>query len=265
MSLTVFVILWDSIKLLHYKREYGRGRQSIVQSRDIGLNNFSVDCKKTINGLFIGIFALLLTIISIILYFIYMEKEAKIAIIISEITQVSLLVPSLFVIIAIFITLKKSGYKYRNQQKMCYNSLLTIVGLAGVYLYGLYSIIALITLKEKTYVNIISLFIQIFSIIESTLQSGLIINGLKMHSEDILNLKNKPGRSLITLLILLNLCMWLSENMRFKNYDMNIIQMDYYGIVFWSTVNRILSPLSIFFRFHASICLSDIWKILYME
>ena len=168
MSLTVFVILWDSIKLLHYKREYGRGRQSIVQSRDIGLNNFSVDCKKAINGLFFGIFALLLTIISIILYFIYMEKEAKIAIIISEITQVSLLVPSLFVIIAIFITLKKSGYKYRNQQKMCYNSLLTIVGLAGVYLYGLYSTIALITLKEKTYVNIISLFIQIFSIIESS-------------------------------------------------------------------------------------------------
>jgi hypothetical protein len=274
LSFTVFFILWNSIEVMHFKKDQKK-RGSILSHRtifsptsdsnhgDFDLNKFSVDCSKATTGLFIGIFSLLLTIISLITYFIYKDKDRDTSIFLSEITELVLLFSSLIISISIFITLNRNGFKYKVIQKFCYNSLLTVVGLAGVYLYGFYSIIALVSLEKKTNVHKVSIFIQIFSIIESTVQSGLIINGLKMFTEDRLNLKNKPGRSLITLLILLDVSLWLSETMSVKKYDMNGAQLDYYDIVFWSIVNSISSPLAIFFRFHASVCLSDIWKTLY--
>jgi hypothetical protein len=84
-----------------------------------------------------------------------------------------------------------------------------------------------------------------------------------MHTKDKEIKQSKPGRSLITVLILVNVSLWLSETFSVKKYDMNTIQLEYYDIIFWSIVSSITSPLGIFFRFHASVCLSDIWKDLY--
>lgn len=280
MSFTVFFILWNSIELLHFTKRHsaGRRRSSLISHRtmfssmsmshlhhagDFDPNKFSIDCSKSTTGLFVGIFSLLLTIISLITYFIYKAKQPDSSIILSEITELFLLIFSLMIIVLIYWKLKKHGFKHRVMENLCYNSLLTIVGLAGVYLYGIFSIIALLSKEEKTNVHKISILIQIFSIIESTLQSALIINGFHMYTENKLNLQNKPARSLITLLILLDVCLWLSETISVKKYDMSGAQLEYYDVIFWSIVSSLSSPLAIFFRFHASVCLSDIWKTLY--
>ncbi len=210
-----------------------------------------------------GIFSLLLTIMSLITYFIYKDHDPIAAIKLSELTELCLLIFSMFIVVCIFVKLKDKNFSHELDSDLCYNSVLTIIGLAGVYLYGFYSLIAILNNETSSNIENLSFLIQLFSIIESTMQSVLIINGLKMYTKDKNTMKSKPGRSLITLLLLLDVCLWLSETMSVKKYEMNWAQLVYYDIIFWSIVTSISSPLAIFFRFHASVCLSDIWKTLY--
>jgi len=134
----------------------------------------------------------------------------------------------------------------------------------GIYLYGFYSIIAILNdHKKRDSIHSLFLTTHILSIIEGTLQTALIINGLKMYTSNDLNKIHKPARSLIIILIMVDVSLWIVDTLCVKKYDMNLFQLGYYDIVFWSIVNSISSPLAIFFRFHASVCLSDIWKSLY--
>jgi len=196
-------------------------------------------------------------------YFIYKDHDPIIAIKLSEFTELCLLISSIFIVTLLFVKLKDKNFSHDLESGLCYHSVLTIMGLAGVYLYGFYSVIAILNNETTSNIETLSFLIQFFSIIESTMQSVLIIKGLKMFTKDKNTIKAKPGRSLITLLILLDVCLWLSETISVKKYEMNEAQLLYYDIIFWSIVTSISSPLAIFFRFHASVCLSDIWKTLY--
>lgn len=227
------------------------------------VNKFTIDCGKSTTGLFFGIFVLLLTIISLITYFIYKNSNSITAIKISEITELFLIIISTITVVTLYIKFKLHDFNYKPGFSMDYNETLIIVGLAGIYLFGFYSIIAIINEGLESEIEVVALILQIVSIFESTLQSILIIDCMKMYTKDKDIKKFKPGRSLLTLLILVDVSLWLSETFSVKKYEMNTIQLDYYDIVFWSIVSSISSPLGIFFRFHASVCLSDVWKTLY--
>jgi hypothetical protein len=227
------------------------------------VNQFIIDCGKSTTGLFFGIFILLLTIISLITYFIYKNTNELVAVQISECTELILVSLSLGISILIYIKLKRVNFSQRLTFEMDYNETLVVVGLAGIFLFGFYSIIAILENGLHTSVEILSFSIQLMSIVEATFQSVLIIDGLKMFTKSRAVKKHKPARSMITMLILIDMSLWLSETFSVKKYDMNTIQLDYYDIVFWSIVSSISSPLAIFFRFHASVCLSDMWKTLY--
>jgi len=150
---------------------------------------------------------------------------------------------------------------------MSLDALLIVFGLGGIYLYSFYSIIAIADSSEpdqpRDIQTKIFLAVHFLTIIESTMQSVFIIQTLKMYTLDKPVMKKKPGRSLITLLILVNISIWLLETLSVKKYGMSTVQLEYYDIVFWSIASSISTPLAIFYRFHASVCLSDIWKTLY--
>ena len=132
-------------------------------------------------------------------------------------------------------------------------------------MFSLYSIIAIAEHQEESEIDSIFLPSHILLIVESTIQSGFLINAMKMYSPDKQMRKTKPGRSLITMLVFLNLCLWGLDTFNAKKYDMSHTQLDYYNVVFWSMVSSISTPLSIFFRFHSSVCFSEIWSSLYEE
>ena len=185
------------------------------------------------------------------------------AIQLSEMTELILILLSFVITIAVYYKFKTIDFGQKLSFDIGYNETLVILGLAGIYLFSFFSLIAIFDKGVNNTVTALSLCIQLTSIVEGTLQSVLIIDGLKMYTKTKEVMKTKPARSLITLLILINVSLWLSETFSVKKYEMNMIQLDYYDIVFWSIVSSISSPLAIFYRFHASVCLSDIWKTLY--
>jgi hypothetical protein len=202
------------------------------------VHSYTVDCGKSTTGLFVGIFVLLFTIISLITYFIYRDKNAQFSVQIIEICDIVLITLSFLVCIAIFLKFKFNKFSYKVNEFQ-YNETLLMVGIAGIYLFGFYTIIAISHNGIESPIESFSLSLQIISIIESTVQSILIIEGLKLYSKDKNMKKTKPGRSLLTLLIIIDVSLWLSETFTLKKYHMNKIQIDYYDIVFWSIVSTV--------------------------
>ena len=194
--------------------------------------------------------------------FIYKSDNPILAWYISETTELVLVILSFVIVIATFIKLKRHDFNYNHDSKMDYNQVLLIVGLGAIYLFEFYSIIAVLD-NDVERIEYLLISVQLMTIIESTLQSVFIIHSLNIFTNEKHFKKTKPGRSLITALILINVSLWLSETFSVKKYDMNKIELNYYNITFWSIVSSIAAPLGIFFRFHASVCLTDIWKDLY--
>ena len=242
-------------------RKQENRRMSVAER--LHVNHFVVDCNKSATGLFFGLFFLLLTIISLIVYFIYKHENELLAAQISETTELILIVISMGVTIAAFLKLRNFGYLQNIEINMSYNQTLLIVALIGIYLFSIFSIIAIFAKGINTFTDTLSLIIHILSIIEGTIQCAFLLDGLRRCAVDLKTKKEKPARSLITLLLMTNLCLWLSETFSVKKYDMNTTQLDYYNVIFWSIATSIATPLAIFFRFHSSVCLSDVWKTLY--
>ena len=90
----------------------------------------------------------------------------------------------------------------------------------------------------------------------------MIIDGLRRCSDTRENQDEKPGRQMITFLIIANLCMYLWETMESKNSGYSA-RKKYYGDAFWTVVGHSTQPLCIFYRFHAAVAMVDIWSSAY--
>lgn len=62
-----------------------------------------------------------------------------------------------------------------------------------------------------------------------------------------------------------NLAIWMHDSLSAKKIKLNPIQNEYYHIQTWSIIQAFTSPLSIFYRFHSSVCLADIWQEVYSD
>ena len=91
----------------------------------------------------------------------------------------------------------------------------------------------------------------------------MIIDGLRRCSESKQNQTLKPGRNIITFLICTNLILWLWETIEAKTPGYNKARKYYYGKIFWTILGHLLLPLTIFYRFHSSVALADIWASAY--
>ena len=95
---------------------------------------------------------------------------------------------------------------------------------------------------------------------------------------------SKPGRQVVTFLLICNITMWViytfevqkvkdspvqvkktlifssNYNFFFYKYRIKYFQLRFYGFYAWSMIQRVCLPLCIFFRFHSSVILVEIWK-----
>jgi hypothetical protein len=62
-----------------------------------------------------------------------------------------------------------------------------------------------------------------------------------------------------------SLAIWLHDSLSAKKVRLNPIQVKYYNRGTWAIIQAFTSPLSIFYRFHSSVCLADIWQEVFTE
>jgi len=90
----------------------------------------------------------------------------------------------------------------------------------------------------------------------------LTVSGLRRYPLSQLHLSAMPGRGLITFLIVANVTVWICRTALVKAISLQTM-IDYYTTLPWLLVANINLPLLLFYRFHSSFCLADIWHSAY--
>ena len=57
----------------------------------------------------------------------------------------------------------------------------------------------------------------------------------------------------------------MHDSLSAKRVRLNPSQVAYYNVETWAIIQAFTSPLSIFYRFHSSVCLADIWQEVYHD
>lgn len=245
-------------KVGHMLREGRRYRTSRSAEGEGPLSG----CHKSHRGLFIGLLVFIASLVSLALFFVFSSKfqNSDHASYVYQTTEIGLL---LFTTSACFIALlqfRKLDFHHLSEGGAFDDNLL-LIGFAGVMGYSLFLLLP----SLKTYAESGKLAALLFSIkaalemVQAFVQVLFIIEASRRRACDVEQFMSKPGRSMVTFLIVINLAMWVINTFEVKRAESHPMYMKYYSRLSWSIISRIFMPLIIFFRFHSTVCLSDIW------
>ncbi|XP_075733957.1 proton channel OtopLc [Rhipicephalus microplus] len=109
----------------------------------------------------------------------------------------------------------------------------------------------------------VRLALQLFSVIQVVTQTPLIIDALRRCSNSPTLRYKKPGREIVSFLIVVNITMWIVYTFESKAVGKLFTGTGYFGLQSWVFVEHTTVPLMLFYRFHSSVCLADVWKSAY--
>lgn len=264
----VLFVMWKNIADEHEHYKFQKKRRRIsnganlnhMDLRDRPAHHYSVDCTHANTGLFTGIFVMVLTIISLIVFFVLIASRDPMlqasAITLASMTELSLyIVTSIAVIIGMY---QVRGLWYDTTRKMELDNLLLIVAQTGVFIYAAFSIIGSFFQLQD---HLLAFLASLATLVQTTLQTVFILDASSRFAYCAEQVRRKPGREVVTFLLVCNLAMWAINTLGTNRADSHPIQVKFYGGDWaWPIITHISMPLAIFYRFHSTVCLCEIWK-----
>ncbi|KAK9297913.1 hypothetical protein QLX08_008569 [Tetragonisca angustula] len=217
--------------------------------------HLSIDCSSSHRGLFGGILIIAATILSLIMFF--MLKEAKMKIAIIQVTALDATILALGMIASIAGTLKLQALQQKIIKPSDLDTTLLAAAQAGVYLYCLFGVVGDTLTMGPTWV--LSLITDLLALMQSTSQTLLI----KIAWGRRCSRNDKPGKELITFLIVVNIALWTVNTLEKSRAGVRPDHLRFFGVWAWTIITHVSMPLAIFYRFHSAICLFEIWKTCY--
>ncbi|XP_003741228.1 proton channel OtopLc-like [Galendromus occidentalis] len=104
--------------------------------------------------------------------------------------------------------------------------------------------------------------VLLLQLLQVLLQTPMLIDGLRRSTFSPKQRYKKPGRELVTFLIIINLAMWVVFTFELKKADTLVAAPKFFGER-WLYIGHTTVPLMLFYRFHSAVCFADIWKSAY--
>lgn len=95
------------------------------------------------------------------------------------------------------------------------------------------------------------------------LQVILVMSGMRRYPSKASHVTDMPGRGLLTFLVVGNVAVWVFRTVQAKELSLQKTQSVFYGDLAWLLLMNVNLPLLLFYRFHSSVCLADVWAIAY--
>ncbi|KAL3266395.1 hypothetical protein HHI36_010572 [Cryptolaemus montrouzieri] len=238
-------------------------------------NHLTVDCSSAHKGLFAGIMVIVLTIISLIMFFVLTRepgksedsKRSRQIMAQFEVNAVELILYVITSLATIVAMVQMRSLKYERKVGVegptgigLDNSLL-VVAQTGVFIYSMFSIIGdSFTMKDNLSVSLLA---EVFSFIQTSLQTIFVLDCWWRRCVNYEQTLKKPGRELVTFLIIANMALWTINSLEKNKAEFSPDQLLFFGDWAWTIITHISMPLAIFYRFHSTICLFEIWKNAY--
>ncbi|CAL7936894.1 unnamed protein product [Xylocopa violacea] len=222
-----------------------------------------VDCVGASKGLFFGLLLLVGSLICLILFFVLIQHPdfGLVAIYLADVSHCVLMVLSIVAIIVGFVRVQSLKFKAEEQSDL--NDILLRVSGFGLFVYAVFSVIAGSLAAFTHEPNLLVMLTGLLSVAQVILQMLFIadVSRRRVHLPE--HDRSKPGRQVVTFLLICNLTMWVIYTFESQKVMANPVQLDFYGFLAWAIVQRVTLPLCIFHRFHSAVTFAEIWKTSY--
>ncbi|XP_043469496.1 proton channel OtopLc-like isoform X1 [Leptopilina heterotoma] len=158
---------------------------------------------------------------------------------------------------AIGAALKLQNLEHKNTKPPRLDATLLAAAQAGVYLHSFFGAVGGILTRGPIWGLLLGL--DFLALLQSTMQTLLIKIAWRRRSMT----KEKPGKELITFLIVVNVALWTVNTFEKSRAGVRPDHLRFFGVWAWTIIIHVSMPLAIFYRFHSAICLFEVWKSCY--
>ncbi|KAL4231018.1 hypothetical protein ACF0H5_011390 [Mactra antiquata] len=219
-----------------------------------------VDCSSSSRGLFLGIIIFVAAVIVLITFFVLVRTEEFMhtAVKLDHLGDVAIFVLTIAAVILAFH--RMHGLRHTNKDGgPGFEDVLVPLSLLGVYMMCISNIIAGILTDADHYGHLIILS-NCLRCIQGSIQTLFLLNTMRKRVWKREQEETKTGREFVTFLLICNIALWGMNIFEVQRSQANPVQEKFYGIIAWNIITHISVPFSIFFRFHSTVCLANIWK-----
>ncbi|KAB7507329.1 Otopetrin-3 [Armadillidium nasatum] len=254
----IWILLWENIGRMDRHTHLPSVEMTYEDDNTKGISSnliIYVDCHSSNRGLFAGLLMTVATIISIILFFIFTANDAtkQHGLQVNGFSELIIHVIMIAVAILAFLAIKNLDLIKHGISNV--DDLLLYICLPCIFLYAVFSMVPAFTYGKPLFVAV-----SIVQVVQAVIQTALIADGLRRCANSSNLAAKKPGRELITFLVVANVALWLLETFEIKSEEGNYYKYKFYGKETWTLLSHMTLPLALFYRFHSSVCLVDIWK-----
>ncbi|KAK2714063.1 hypothetical protein QYM36_008602 [Artemia franciscana] len=260
-SLICFAIMYEMWRTVHERhtniqqsRYYSEDENSRTNRAS---HQYSVDCAKSHRGLFLGILVLVLSIIILIIFFVLVDRKEykEVAIDSIYVAELSLYVITLTAVMGGVYQVRKLNYT--GNRRMDLDNSLLLIALFGVLAYNFFSIVACFFGDENSMIMLVT---SIIAVLQASSQGLFILDASYRAAIEPEHQAKKPGREVITFLIVANFTLWAMITQEKSRSDVHPVQLEFFGLWPWTIITNVFRPLAIFYRFHSTVCLFEVWK-----
>ncbi|KAJ8984452.1 hypothetical protein NQ317_012516 [Molorchus minor] len=198
-----------------------------------------VDCQSSNRGLFMGFTILVLTIVSTILFFIAIYnndgKQGELGITVNIVT--SLIILALMLIACIFGYIQIIKLDLNTAHHNLLDDVLLFICLPAYFLNGIFSIIPAVIYKNV--LGSINICLEVFQVL---IQTCFLLDGVRRSSNTKELRKKKPGREMVTFLVICNVALWIMQTFEVKSHGMQDNRYDFYGKELWTILGHMCLP-----------------------
>ncbi|CAN8032390.1 unnamed protein product, partial [Ixodes persulcatus] len=260
----VWFIVWQNVGTEpgnHFARRDSLPAGAEPQQLDVNYHSnlvVSADCHAANKGLFAGFFLLLSAIVTLVIAQVVFSgpEYQDIENVIFLVQDTALVLVSLLAVVWAYVKISKLDFNVHPITLL--DDVLLYVPLPFYFIYYFMSMTA-----DVWYRNHTSIVSNVLVVAQVVLQTMFISDGLRRCSNSRRHRFTKPGREMVTFLIICNVTVWVTNTFNMEKYHMNRYVRKCFGEDAWVMVKHATFPLMLFYRFHASVCLADIWKSAY--
>ncbi|XP_055344549.1 proton channel OtopLc-like [Paramacrobiotus metropolitanus] len=241
-----------------------------------------LDCDQAVGGLLTGSVVFALTIVCLILFFVFKNRNPELALIAAQIGETILYCLGIGATIIAFVeAARKLPKNVGCRVSWELDTAMLLISVVGVYAFSVLSIIGSNDDAPGIPINTILMIVtQTLAIVQATLQTIYIFevshrsiahtpvslsHGALDHMDASRRVGKiqKPGRNALTFLIVINISFWNMNIFKTLRSEASPLQRDFFGVYEWTIITHVTVPLTLLYRFHSAAGLFEIWKHAY--
>ncbi|XP_031839641.1 proton channel OtopLc isoform X3 [Nomia melanderi] len=258
----ILYVMWKNIsKAAFTQPQVPPGSRHHAHAYRRSPHHYSVDCARAHKGLFVGILILVLTIISLILFFVLISRPELVSFAVTEVNVSELTLYGMSTMATLIGMFQMRKLRYDGSRNLELDNILLVAAQTGMFIYSTFTIIgAQFTLAKHT---VLVLVTALASVLQTTFQTIFILDASRRSVATAKQIRKKPGREIVTFLLVTNLAMWAINTLEKSRAESHPVQLHFYGLWAWTIITHVSMPLAIFYRFHSTVCLCEVWKRAY--